>query len=132
MKIELFIKGRPLSLNKAYKTLPNGRRAKSQHYTEFQRHLERSINQNTLRPFKDAFDSSIHELKLTMIIYISDLYTKQGRVSELSGDCDNYVKVVNDFVFKQMGVDDCLITDLRVTKNQGREDCFLYILEIKK
>ncbi|MEN6292920.1 MAG: RusA family crossover junction endodeoxyribonuclease [Methanobacterium sp.] len=128
--ISFYFPFKPLSLNAAYKTLPNGRRAKSAKYTPFKKQVERIVDGKQLADFAATFDESKHSLKLTLIVYLKDFYTKNGRISKTSLDIFNAEKVTMDIISKVSGINDAFITEGHVTKNQGDKDCFFLNLEI--
>lgn len=128
----LFFEFKPLTINQAFITLRNGRRAKSKVYTQFQSQVQRVINQNTLKLFASEFDSSKHELHLDLIIYLKEFYTKKNIISKKSGDLMNFEKVITDIVFKNLPIDDSFITTANLSKNYGDKDCFCYRLEIRE
>lgn len=129
--LTLFFALKPLSLNKAYKNLPGVGRAKTNDYKQYQKALESKLNQNALSCFSSAYDPKKHHIVLNMIVYLKDLYTKDNRISRLSGDCGNLEKVTTDIIFKKLGLDDSQITQVMISKNKGERDCFYYSLEIK-
>lgn len=129
--LTLFFNFKPLSLNQAYKNLPGIGRAKTNDYKQFQKALESKLNQNALSCFSSAFDPKKHEIHLNMIIYLKNYLTKDGRISQKSGDCANFEKVTSDIIFKHLGIDDSQVVQMMISKNQGEKDCFYYSLEIK-
>lgn len=128
--LTLFFQFKPLSLNRAYKNLPGRGRVKTNEYKTYQTTLESKLNLNALSCFSRVFDPKKHEIHLNMIVYLKDLYTKDGRISKLSGDCGNLEKITNDVIFKKLGLDDSQITKIMISKNKGERDCFYYSLEI--
>lgn len=130
-ELTLFFNFKPISLNHAFITLRNGRRAKSSGYVKYQRLLEKELlNTNTLDSFSSIFDPKKHQLKLDMIIYLKDMYTKQNILSKKAGDIMNLEKVTTDIIFKRLKLDDAFITQANISKNVGQRDCFMYRLEI--
>lgn len=125
-----FFDCKPLTLNQAFITLRNGRRARSSKYELFKKTIEKRLNLIELEDFSDTFNQSKHALKMTMIVYLKDLYTKKGTISQKSGDIDNFTKCINDIIFKNTNLDDSYITELHISKNQGDKDCFLLTYEI--
>lgn len=129
--LTLFFTFKPLSLNQAYSNAPGRGRIKTREHRSYQKALESKLNQNALSCFSSAFDPKKHEIHLNMIIYLKNYLTKDGRISQKSGDCANFEKVTSDVIFKYLGIDDSQVTHMMISKNIGERDCFYYSLEIK-
>lgn len=69
-----------------------------------------------LKEFKEAYNPFTQHIAIDYTFYIPKFFTSDNRVSRQSKDVDNMVKVVNDRLFKEMGVDDSQVTDLSARK----------------
>lgn len=100
-----------LSVNKAFVTLRNGVRCRSKDYLTFSCAIGRLLNQNrkSFLEFNDYFDPYKHEVHGSLIYYTNDLFTKDGRISQKSGDLGNFEKCLTDCVLIGK-VDDSSIT----------------------
>ena len=77
-----FFDCKPLTLNQAFITLRNGRRAKSSKYALFKKTIEKRLDLIELEDFGDTFDQSKHALKMTMIVYLKETCTVVCLMSE--------------------------------------------------
>lgn len=93
---------KPISINIAYyKT----RKVLSLEGRRFRKRLLLSINHNkeiikSLRDIRDTFDKHKHYLDfdITILIPKDKFYTNKGYISRQSGDLDNFLKLLTDFI----------------------------------
>jgi len=110
----------PISLNKLYRQF-RGRTIISKEGREFKSlvsFLVKGIDQSSL--LGDFTD--VKGLSVSIDFYSNRFYIKNGQIRKRYLDCDNLLKCVLDVVFKEIGLDDSLITKLTVTKNAGVYD----------
>lgn len=122
-----------LSLNKAFKTLRNGRRARSQEYREFAKSIEAimSLRKKEFNAFNEAYKPTEHEIHAHLVINTPDLYTKKGTINKKSGDIDNYCKPLFDNIFTGC-VDDSQLVKLTIDKKFSIKIGFMLELKIKE
>jgi Holliday junction resolvase RusA-like endonuclease len=110
----------PISLNKLYRQF-RGRTIISKEGREFKSlvsFLVKGIDPSSL--LGDFTD--VKGLSVSIDFYSNRFYIKNGQIRKRYLDCDNLLKCVLDVVFKEIGLDDSLITKLTVTKNAGVYD----------
>lgn len=94
-----------------------------------------------LSVFKDEF-SAFHSSFNPLTNYISAsysfyapkdfFYTKEKKISKRSKDLDNCIKIVQDNIFKFIGIDDTFVTDIEAVKRptNGKEWRIVVMLSI--
>ena len=110
MIIKLPIK--PLSYNAYYRNTKSGHRVKTGAGLAYEEELEMMISghSNELAQFGESLDLSKYMIKITIYNFKSDFYIKDGsRINLTAGDWDNPIKVLQDKLFKQIGIDDIFI-----------------------
>jgi len=124
---------KPVSINRAYykrnKQLTKESRAyRTQFLQSIQNNLEDMLKFN--KSFDKATDAL--EIELTYQIPFKKFYAKQGHISRLSGDVDNYIKLTLDFLLneKYFDVDDRL--EDQKCYNLGIDDQFITQITAKK
>lgn len=119
-----------LSLNEAFKTLRNGRRARSQEYVEFSKTIKAlmSLHKKEFKAFNDAFIPTEHEIHAHLVINTPKLYTKAGTISKKSGDCPNYEKCLIDNLMTG-SIDDSQIVFWIIRKQDSHD--FSFALQLK-
>lgn len=60
-------------------------------------------------------------LLVQYIFQSNKFFTKEGKISKTGGDCDNLIKVMQDAVFTELGIDDAYILEMYVVKMAGPE-----------
>ena len=120
-----------MSLNQAFSTLRNGRRVKSKEYVLFEKEIKTLMSARIadFKAFNDAYSPSNNEIHVHLLINTPNLYTKDGRISERSGDIDNSVKTLFDNVFVG-DIDDSQVTYLLVRKKYATVYSFTLQLKI--
>ena len=100
-----------LSVNQAFITLRNGVRCRSKDYLIFSSAISRllSSKKDEFIIFNNYFDPYKHKIHAHLIQYTDDLYTKDGRISQKSGDVGNMEKCITDCILIG-SVDDSAIT----------------------
>lgn len=110
----------PISLNKLYRQF-RGRTIISKEGRKFKTLISFLVKgldpSNLLGEFTD-----VKGLIVEIDFYSNKFYVKNGQIRKRYLDCDNLLKCVLDVVFKEIGLDDSLITKLIVTKNPGVYD----------
>lgn len=122
MIIKLKIK--PLSYNAYYKNSRTGRRIKTGAGLAYDEELGELLAEHAkaLSNFGRDLDLSKSIVKLEIFNFKSRFFTKSGELSKTSGDWDNPIKVLQDKVFKLMGIDDYVIKIGQVTDMPSNED----------
>ena len=100
-----------LSINKAFITLRNGSRGRSKDYTIFNAAISRVLGAKRadFAAFNNTFCPYKHEIHAELYQYTDELYTKDGRISQKSGDIGNMEKCITDCVLVGK-IDDSAIT----------------------
>ena len=111
MRFELSANIKLLSMNKAFITLKNGVRCRSKDYMIFSAAISRLLNENkkSFLDFNAYFDPFKHKIHAHLIQYTDELYTKDGRISQKSGDVGNMEKCITDCILVG-SIDDSAIT----------------------
>jgi hypothetical protein len=120
-----------LSVNQAFITLKNGIRCRSKDYLIFSSAISRllSLKKNEFTEFNNYFDPFKHEIHANLIQYTDELYTKDGRISQKSGDIGNMEKCITDCVLIGK-IDDSAITKWNLQKLYRNKKGFLISFQI--
>lgn len=97
--IKLYFKDiKPLSVNAAYYRNRKFNEKARQFRAKFLTQLYSQIQ--VLKPIKDSFDPTRHCLVYSFKFYIPNefYFTKAGKLSHRSGDLDNFLKLIIDFL----------------------------------
>jgi hypothetical protein len=115
-----------LSINKAFITLRNGSRCRSKDYTIFNAAISKllGIKRKEFVSFNDTFDPFKHEIHAELYQYTDELHTKDGRISQKSGDLGNMEKCITDCILVGK-VDDSSITSWLLKKEFRETKGFL-------
>lgn len=110
----------PISINKLYRQF-RGRTIISKEGREFKSLISCLVkgikSDDLLGEFTD-----VRGLEVQIDFYSQKFYTKDGKIRKRYLDADNLLKVILDVVFKEIGLDDSIITKLIVTKSPGVYD----------
>jgi Holliday junction resolvase RusA-like endonuclease len=129
MKLFINITGRGFSVNSAY-TRNHALTAAARRW-KLQFHKQMLSYQDDCALFSKSFDPFKHCIHAKITNYVSNLITKDGRVSHASNDVDNLNKLTLDSVFSFLPtLDDCAITKLTSEKILAPEDSVSVELEI--
>lgn len=118
-RLRFIIPLKPISTNRMHGVF-RGRKIKSREGREFE-----IICNNLLAAFFDQakifienFDENSQAIRVEYKFYFPyhELVTKNGTLMKRRNDVDNMVKVFQDQVFKFMGIDDSLVTEIRAQK----------------
>tara|TARA_R110000868_G_C10972634_1_gene770655 strand:- start:33568 stop:33972 length:405 start_codon:yes stop_codon:yes gene_type:complete len=114
-----------LSYNQYYRNTKSGHRVKTGAGLAYDEELGLFLEDNAdaLKSYGRNLDLSKDILEFKIQNYNADYYIKDGsRLNQKSGDIDNYVKVLQDKLFKVIGVDDFLIKRLIVEEYPSDTD----------
>lgn len=123
--LNLIIPFKLLSYNQYYRNSRTGKRIKTGAGHAYDEELGLFLEDNTavLESFRKGFDLSNNILEFKIHNYNSNYYIKDGsRLNQRSGDIDNYVKVLQDKLFKAIGIDDYLVKKLIVEEYPSDTD----------
>lgn len=124
MLLTITIPGRPPSLNSMYVTSKCGRyRFLSKEATTY-----KSYAQRTLRGLSFEYNKKENALDLEMYVYLRNVTTKKGAISEKSGDLDGFFKGPIDCLFKALKIDDSAICKITAFKLEAEEEKVVMIL----
>ena len=120
-----------LTVNQAFIVLRNGTRCRSKEYLLFSSAIGKLLNTKRAEfiAFNNFFDPFKHEIHAELIQYTDDLYTKDGRISQKSGDLGNVEKCLTDCVLVGK-IDDSAITSWSLKKLYREEKGFYLKMEI--
>lgn len=110
----------PISLNKLYRQF-RGRTIISKEGREFKSLISclvKNIDSSELNG--DFIDTA--GVCVEIDFFSNKFYVKSGKIRKRYLDADNLLKVTLDVIFKEIGIDDSLITRLVVTKSTGFYD----------
>ncbi len=110
----------PISLNKLYRQF-RGRTIVSKEGREFKSTIGLCVKGINASELLGEF-TEVKGLEVRIDFYSQKFFTKDGKIRKRYLDADNLLKVVLDVVFKEIGLDDSLITKLVVTKSSGVYD----------
>jgi len=108
-----------LSYNGYYRNTRSGHRVKTGAGLAYDEELGLFLEDNAaaLISYGKGFDLSKDILELKIQIFNSNFFIKdKSRINEASGDIDNYVKILQDKLFKAMGLNDVFVKKLYVSE----------------
>jgi Holliday junction resolvase RusA-like endonuclease len=110
----------PISLNKLYRQF-RGRTIISKEGREFKALVGYLVKGADSSGLRGEFTET-KGLCVKIDFYSNRFYTKDGKIRKRYLDADNLLKVTIDVIFKEIGLDDSLITKLLVSKSTGFHD----------
>lgn len=133
--MKLLIPFKLLSYNQYYRNSKTGKRIKTGAGLAYDEELELFLQDNAaaLGFFRRGIDLSINILEFKIHNFNSNYYIKDGsRLNQKSGDVDNFVKVLQDKLFKAIGIDDYLVKRLLVEESPSDKDYAIIELNVLK
>jgi Holliday junction resolvase RusA-like endonuclease len=115
--MQIIIPFKLLSYNEYYRNTRSGKRVKTGAGLAYDEELGLFLEDNSseLKSFGESLDLSNNILGLKIQVFNSDFFIQdKSRINKTSGDIDNYVKVLQDKLFKAMGLDDVFVKKLIV------------------
>ena len=110
----------PFTLNSAEKSTRGGRRFKTKEFKQWQAIAEKEVNRykKQLQMWGSNFDRKKHIVEVQYVWHIpfGKLFTKKLEMSYKSGDTDNYIKPINDIIFRAAGVEDSVVYNVSAKK----------------
>ena len=117
----------PISLNRLYRQF-RGRTIISKEGREFKEMI--SFHLKGLKPDELVGEfTEVKGLDVSIDFFSPKFMTKDGKIRKRFLDCDNLLKVTLDVIFKELGIDDSIITRLTVTKNPSIYDKTIIIIQ---
>jgi hypothetical protein len=109
----LKLKVKALSYNQYYRNSRTGKRIKTGAGLAYDEILGEALGEyaEALKEFGGSVDLSRSIVKIEILNFKSNFFTKKGAISKTSGDWDNPVKVLQDKIFALVGVDDYIIKE---------------------
>lgn len=116
MHLDLYIPTKPISLNHYYQNNRDGGVYKPKKSKDWDREMIIYLNpyKKEIYDFADMFDPKTHylEAEYTFFKTEQDFFTKDYRIKKTSGDRDNFIKPVQDHLFKMLKkIDDSSVID---------------------
>jgi len=124
MKVELHFPFKPISYNAYYRNSRTGKRIKTGSGLAFDEEIAFKLEDYSVElvKFGENLDPSKYIVKLTMRVVNPEFFLKdRSRISKVAGDVDNYVKVVQDHIFKVVEVDDYIVRHVVASDIYGPE-----------
>ena len=129
MKLYITIPGRGFSVNAAYTRNHALTAAARRWKLNFHKAMMQYADECAL--FSRAFCPYKHQVKMTIINKMPNLFTKDGRVSHASVDTDNLNKLTIDGIFSFLpAIDDCAVFPLFSDKAYSKEESIVIELEL--
>jgi hypothetical protein len=131
--LNIQIKNLPyLPLNRA-KMLARNKLIKTQFCREFEKDLEERLKEYSkeMALFRSKVDATTCYLKITYVLSCppDEYFTKEGKISSRCPDVDS-IKILQDTLFKAIGVDDKYIKDLSVLMIPSTDEFWNYSIKI--
>lgn len=98
-----------MSLNNAFvNNIKRGGRYKSPKYKQYERDVKNQLLQyrEDFKKLTMTFNPAIDSMVVDYYFYYKGVLKKDGGISKTGGDTSNFVKPVEDIVFKTLGIDD--------------------------
>ena len=129
MRLFISISGRGFSVNGAYTRNHSLTAAARRWKLSF--HKQMLSYQTDCSLFNSLFDPFKHCIRVTIVNHMSNLFTRDGRISHASNDTDNLNKLTIDGVFAFLpALDDCAITHLTSSKVLSKDESIDIELEL--
>jgi len=125
---------KPISYNAYYRNSRTGKRIKTGKGLAFDEEIELLLlgYSNELVKFGKYIEPSKNIVKFTLKVGNPKFFIKDGsRISQTCGDVDNYIKVLQDKLFKIIGFDDYCVRHLEVSDFPSIEESTLITLDIR-
>lgn len=123
---------KPISINAYQRNTRTGKRIKTGKGLAFDEEIAYRLKDYSieLKEFGKLLDPSKVIVKLTLRVVNSNYFLKDGsRISKTAGDVDNYIKVLQDKIFREIGTDDYIMRWTDVADCYGIEDSTYIVLE---
>jgi len=131
--MKLLIPFKLLSYNAYYRNTKSGHKVKTGAGLAYDEELGVFLEDNAaaLNHFRKDIDLSNYILELKIHLFNSKYYIKDGsRLNETSGDIDNYVKVLQDKLFKALDLNDARVKRLIVQEDPSDKDYAIIELNV--
>jgi hypothetical protein len=129
VKLYIHIQGKGFSVNAAY--------ARNHALTAAARRWKLNFHKSMLSYqgdcdlFSRSFDPFRHCIQVTIVNHMTNLFTKDGKISHASIDTDNLNKLTLDGIFSFLpAIDDCAVTQLNSSKVYAPADSISIELEL--
>lgn len=137
MRFEIEINGvKPIGLNNYHKIRVKGRyptKYKSESAVKFDSQINSALNafKSTINKINSNYDEHKHYLLVDYLFYIPVFTKKKDRISKTSGDSDNFIKTIQDILFKRLNADDSSVISVSSTKIHSDNYSIKIILTIR-
>lgn len=121
--LQIVIPRKPLSVNHIYGQTRYGRKYLKKYAVDFKKEVEVIMRGKFL-----DYDERKHIIEIEYYFYLKDLFTRKGTINKRLGDADNFKKLVQDSVFKCLGIDDSAICKDLTLKLPSNEDAIVIIV----
>lgn len=117
----------PLSLNRMYPTLRNGRRVLSAEGKAFKEMVKYvTTRSKTAQGF--VFDHNLEYLSTEVFYYSPKLYTAKGKINRKKTDTSNNFKALEDAIFEALGIDDCYNLDVNACVRYSKRPVIVVVI----
>lgn len=130
LKLSLNLK--PISYNQYYRNTRTGKRIKTGMGLAFDEEIAIRLKEYSkeLKVFGCNLDPSNSIVRLRIRVVNPDFFLKDGsRISKVAGDVDNWIKVLKDKIFREIGIDDFIVRWDDIADCHGPEYSTHIILE---
>lgn len=124
--LKIIIPKKPLTTNHIYGQAKNGRRFIKPEGLAFQQMVKLLMRGKTLK-----FDDRSEFLRVEYYFHLSNFFTLKGQINKHSGDCDNFKKLLQDSIFKCLGINDGVICNTEDFKLPSKKDRTIVIIKPK-
>jgi Holliday junction resolvase RusA-like endonuclease len=126
---------KPLSVNR--KNAPfRGKMCKTKEAREFELEVSNhlSLRRSDFIAFRESHNKLLHSLTFDMIVYVpkKDFFTKKGTISETCLDCSNSIKMVEDAIKEELGIDDSQNCRVSVEKRPYQGERYVTLITISQ
>lgn len=126
--INIIIPTKPILINHARKQVKIGKRLMPVK-TKKTKHFEQVVRNSITREMKEmANELKGKNLAVYYVFGLSNFYTKKQSINKKSGDIDNFIKILQDAVFKELDLDDCYIIFLKAVKSNSPSESFSTVI----
>lgn len=137
MILELVIpRIKPIGLNHSHMLTTIGKHARRIKTTEtkvFETKVGLRLDQyqEQINKFNEFYDETKHYLSVDYVFYIP-IFTKDKKaINKRGGDCDNFIKPIQDCVFNRLKADDSAITYLTAAKIESENYNIKIIISVR-
>lgn len=123
MILTITIPGKPPTFNNAYSSGFKGKRFMVKPAKDFKKMVSTIVKGKKIK-----FNDKEQFISVEIYFYLKNMITKSGTVSKTSSDYDGLIKIIQDAVFDELGIDDSLICHAIIKKLPSDKDQTVMII----